>query len=559
MFEPRLRLADAHHAGFSAGPDGLRDDPALVQRGWDVWTDFGAGQLYDQARGRALTGSGAVAWAATPTGAALDFAAAAANCYLDFTAYQPPTRYTVATLFVVGTIQGENIISWVDPGDPSTYDRQIRLTGAGQLEWYAFTGATITGATTLTAGQLVHAVAVFDGASHLLYVNGRLDASASSGSGGFGGFGSNAVVRMGYKSGHGSFASSTYKMLAAGVAPVVYDAGQVFELWQRPFGQVAPRRRTRGAPAASGVSVTLTGSAITSSAGTLGIAHANALTGSAITSNAGTVVPGLAAALTGSAITLAGGIVVPGLAPTLGGSAATASAGTVGLTHGNAVTGAAITAGQGTVVPGITAALVGSFMTGGSGTLSFTSTLTLAGTAATFAAGTVSVGTDLGLTLTGALATFSAGTVVPAIGLAVSGAAITASAGSLAYTAAFSLVGISTGTAIGSLSTSGGAGEVITSLRGEVVRVLPGNVRVTGGVRWTPQSAQAVVPPSMVGNTLPPPPRLTGDPQSDVRAQQQWLATVYDRFIKELNALGRLVDHEDRIARLENPDDPTIN
>lgn len=92
------------------------------------------------------------------------------------------------------------------------------------------------------------------------------------------------------------------------------------------------------------------------------------------------------------------------------------------------------------------------------------------------------------------------------------------------------------------------------SLRGELMRVLPGNVRVRGGTRWVEPTAQAVALPSTIDNTLPPPPRLVGDPRLDTQAQQQWLATVYDQMVKRMNVLGRVSDHEERLARLENPD-----
>ena len=59
----------------------------------------------------------------------------------------------------------------------------------------------------------------------------------------------------------------------------------------------------------------------------------------------------------------------------------------------------------------------------------------------------------------------------------------------------------------------------------------------------------------MVGNTLQPPPRLVGDPAADNRAIQQWLQTLYDHVIKRDNVLGRIADHENRIASLEASND----
>lgn len=305
MFE-RIRLADALHAGFTAGHDGLRDDPALVQRGWDMWADFGSGQLYDQARGQALTTSGAFVWASTPQGGSIDWNASATNANLTFPAYPPPARFTVAVRIVIGTLQSENVCTWQELADSNTFDRQIRVTATNKLNWYSFGGANFDSAATFTTGQLVHAVCVFDGSAQLLYIDGRLDTSAATGSSGYGGFSANSGIKLGYKTGAGGYASSTHKILSFGVAPVAYDAGQVFELWQRPSGQVAPRRRVRPHVATSGPitgSAAITLGALTSSGtGTLSITGTGARTLAALTSTgtgtlaiAGTAAPTLAA------------------------------------------------------------------------------------------------------------------------------------------------------------------------------------------------------------------------------------------------------------------------
>lgn len=233
-------------------------------------------------------------------------------------------------------------------------------------------------------------------------------------------------------------------------------------------------------------------------------------------------------ALTGSAGTTTAAI---SMAPT--GSAATVSAGTASSAIGMAASGSA-----GTVSAGTTSAAIG---------------MTASGSAGTSASGTLTGG--IGMAASGTEVTASAGTTASAIGTTISGSALTVSAGSLAYTIGFILTGEASSASGGTLATSGGDTTQDRSLTGISMTAMPGNVRVTGGTRWRPQSAQPVVPPSMVGNTLPPPPRLVGNPAVDTQAQQQWLQTVYDKFIKELNALGRLVDHENRIARLETPDD----
>lgn len=195
------------------------------------------------------------------------------------------------------------------------------------------------------------------------------------------------------------------------------------------------------------------------------------------------------------------------------------------------LSGEQIAASAGTVAAGISTTIDGGEVASGQGSLSVASEMTIAGAALTIAGGTLS----------------------PGIGVAISGSAITSAAGSIGYAATLSVSGSAIGSALGSVAADNGT--VSVALRGEVVAVLPGNVRVRGGTRWVEPAAQAMALPSTINNTLPPPPRLTGNPQIDVPAQNQWLSTLYDRFIKEMNALGRLSDHETRIARLENPDD----
>lgn len=247
MHSQRYWLADAHGQGFSPQQAAFIDPPALTQLGWSLFADFGRGQLYDQARGLALTTSAAGAWGTTPSGGAFNFAAAATNCSVNFPSFPTPvpTRYTIAVLVQIGSIGSlENISTWVENTDANTYDHQIRLTTGGKIEWYAFGGATIQSTTTMVAGQMVHVVATYDGATHRLFINGRQENSAASASSGYTGYGT-VVVRLGYKAGHGSFASATTKILSYGQANVAYDPGQIADLWQRPFGQTTPRRKVR--------------------------------------------------------------------------------------------------------------------------------------------------------------------------------------------------------------------------------------------------------------------------------------------------------------------------
>lgn len=238
-----------------------------------------------------------------------------------------------------------------------------------------------------------------------------------------------------------------------------------------------------------------------------------------------------------------------GVTVTLTGVASTMSAGTVSPTLGMAPSGSAATSSAGTLTSALGSSVAGSAGTAADGTVGATLGASPSGSAATSAAGSVSGA--LGVTASGSAGTSSPGTVGPTIGMTVAGSALTMSAGLLAYTIGFILTGIASTVAGGTLATSGGDTEAARSLTGIQMRALPGNVRVTGGTPWSPSQPAAVVPPSMVGNTLQPPPRLTGNAEVDTRAIQQWLSTLYDKLIKEANALGRLADHEQRLAAIE--------
>ena len=203
--------------------------------------------------------------------------------------------------------------------------------------------------------------------------------------------------------------------------------------------------------------------------------------------------------------------------------------GAAAVTVSVSLTGISATLSAGTVTPGIGVSASGSAVTSAAGTPTST----------------------IGSTLAGSAGTASAGTPTSAIGMSLTGEAMTVSAGSLAYTIGFTLTGVSSATAGGTISSSGGDTETERALTGISMSALPGNVRVTGGTRWVPQEARAATVATSAGNTMPPPPRLTGDAQTDIRAQQQYLQTFYDQFVKVNNVLGRINDHETRIAALE--------
>lgn len=190
------------------------------------------------------------------------------------------------------------------------------------------------------------------------------------------------------------------------------------------------------------------------------------------------------------------------------------------------LTGIALPSYAGTVRPGIEMAATGSAATASAGTP--TAALTSA--------------------VTGSASTSAAGTTTPGIGVSLTGTALTMSAGSLAYSIAFTLTGQASAAASGTIGTNL---PTVRTLTGIQLTAVPGNVRVTGGTRWRPQEAQAVTPPSTINNTLPPPPRATGNAQADLIALQQWTSTFYDQFVKANNVFGQIARINLRLDILE--------
>jgi hypothetical protein len=58
--------------------------------------------------------------------------------------------------------------------------------------------------------------------------------------------------------------------------------------------------------------------------------------------------------------------------------------------------------------------------------------------------------------------------------------------------------------------------------------------------------------PAKGGNTLLPPPRLTGDQQGDTLSISRWMSDLYDRMTKAANLIGTQADLVARVAALEN-------
>jgi hypothetical protein len=57
--------------------------------------------------------------------------------------------------------------------------------------------------------------------------------------------------------------------------------------------------------------------------------------------------------------------------------------------------------------------------------------------------------------------------------------------------------------------------------------------------------------PVETGNTLPRPPRLTGDKDGDRQVLNKWMQDLYNTLVLSANVTGTLADHETRITHLE--------
>lgn len=57
--------------------------------------------------------------------------------------------------------------------------------------------------------------------------------------------------------------------------------------------------------------------------------------------------------------------------------------------------------------------------------------------------------------------------------------------------------------------------------------------------------------PVETGNTLPRPPRLTGDKDGDRMVLNKWMQDLYNTLVLSANVTGTLADHETRITNLE--------
>ena len=67
----------------------------------------------------------------------------------------------------------------------------------------------------------------------------------------------------------------------------------------------------------------------------------------------------------------------------------------------------------------------------------------------------------------------------------------------------------------------------------------------------TNQASSASTAPVSTGNTILPPPRLTGNPAADALAMQRWLQLLYSQMIEVTNVIGQLTADETSITTLQ--------
>lgn len=156
----------------------------------------------------------------------------------------------------------------------------------------------------------------------------------------------------------------------------------------------------------SGVSYTPSGTSLTSSQGTVKNAVAFALSGQALTSSTGTAKSAISYTLTGQSLAVSQGTITAStggdISVSLSGTALAISSGTLTSAITQALSGDSVTASRGTVVPSVSQTLAGASTTTSVGTLTSSIARALSGSTLTTSTGTLS-------TLSGTIVTIKAG------------------------------------------------------------------------------------------------------------------------------------------------------
>ncbi len=354
--------------------------------------EAGKYHLSGSASGMTIGPSGAPSASFNGSSSYLSNAAAPSNMPLTLAAWATPNSASL-----VGTILS------VDNGDDSgQLFRMVVVGTASPKEIRANHRDTISGEANASygagwvSGTEFHGAAVFTStSSRAIYYNGALGISNSTVMNSL----SVSRVQMGrnqssaarqYWSGTIGESGVWNVALSADNIRRLYDQGTRFELW---YPLRSRKWFTQGG--AGDASAALTGSAVTSSAGTLTPSLEVALSGQAVTSSAGTITPGVGVdvALTGEAVTSSAGTLTAATSIALAGQAVTSSAGTLTANNSVSLSGQAVTVSDGTITPslGTDVALSGEAVASAAGTLSVSTSVALSGESVTSSTGVIGI------------------------------------------------------------------------------------------------------------------------------------------------------------------------
>lgn len=164
----------------------------------------------------------------------------------------------------------------------------------------------------------------------------------------------------------------------------------------------------------------------------------------------------------------------------LTGSISTISAGSLTLSHSNGIAGTAATSSAGTLAVSRSKALAGTAATSSAGTFIPATTLGISGTSVTVSSGTVTTGSDLTLALTGEAVSGLSGDLASQRSNSITGTSVSASAGTLGITNAPTLTSVvvsSSGGAFSITHTGILSGEEVAVLAGTLT--IPGNATIS--------------------------------------------------------------------------------
>lgn len=255
-------------------------------------------------------------------------------------------------------------------------------------------------------------------------------------------------------------------------------AAELISLWHVPFDMFMPFRRRLFNAGSAAVSVALTGSSITASAGSVSVSVSVSLAGTGLTSSAGTLTPNTLAPLAGSNSTASAGSVAVTVAPTLTGSSLTSSAGSLSPSVSTSLAGSGSTATPGSVSPAASVSLAGSSATSAAGLVSPSYVASLIGSSSTVSPGSLSPTTDKGLLGSGTTAT--PGNATPTISVSISGSSSTSSPGTFIPGTDVALVGIALTISAGTVTATTTGQTVTVALTGIGITAYAGFVIANG-------------------------------------------------------------------------------